>query len=1006
MNGALYFPADNGEHGSELWKTDGTEAGTVMVKDINPNPYRGSSLSLFVSVNGVLYFAGNDGEHGSELWKSDGTEAGTVMVKDINPNRNSAPSSLVNVNGVLYFEGDDGEHGRELWKSDGSGENTILVRDIYPGEKGSFPRDFTALNGRIYFWAVGPMTGREVWVSDGTYEGTHILHDLSDGIAGAGGSLSAVNSTLWLINERLFIRGFRPDVGVELFVHGPKPTASLITGITPPEDGGFSADQTLDFTINFTGEVEVSGTPLLSIDIGGTIRQARYLSGSGSRALVFQYVVAPEDKDEDGIAILSPVELNGGTIADTVGNNVGLEFSAPDTSGLTVGGNVDATAPTIANVNAPADGVYRAGGFLDFTVTFDESVTVSGESALPLVVGGMARAALFHSGSPGTTLIFRYEVQAGESDVDGVAADTALTLNGGSILDAVRNEARLEFTPPDTTGVLVDSKAPSITATTPPGSKTYVAGESVSFTLAFDENVVVTGTPQLPLVVGNASTAAAYVSGSESASLVFATTVQSGELDVDGIALGAGVSLNGGTIADTAGNAAVLSLAAVDTSGILVDGVAPVLSSVTPPAEALYGVGQDLDFVVHYSEEVIVETGSGRPSLSLTIGTETRAADFVSGSNSRQLVFRYTVQAGEVDNDGIAFDSTSIGLNGGTMKDAAGNDAGLAFSAPGTGGVKVDGSTVSISSMTPPNAGSYRAGQNIDFEVIFDKPVTVTGTPRLSLTIGSTARTAEFVSGSTTANLLFRYTVQASETDTDGIELASPIDLNGGTIQSSSGNDASLTFTSPDLSAVLVDTTIPALSTVTGPISASYGTGQNLDFTATFSENVRVDTTDGTPSLGVTIGSTIKTATYVSGNETAELVFRYAVANGDSDGDGIASESPISLNGGSLGDAAGNGAALSFSPPDTSGVLVDTTAPSIASVEPPANGSYKEGATLDFTVNYDEPVTVTGTPAIGLTVGSTARNASFSSGGGTSALVFRYTVQASETDTDGIADCA
>ena len=162
MNGALYFTANNGRDGAELWKTDGSAAGTLMLKDITPaapwnappadNNYRPLDLKAF---NGTLYFQANNGERGYELWKSDGSSAGTVLVKDINPATTgpNAPSSFggfVELNGALYFSATNNEHGSELWKTDGTADGTVMVKDINP-TTGSSPGRWMVWNGLLYF---------------------------------------------------------------------------------------------------------------------------------------------------------------------------------------------------------------------------------------------------------------------------------------------------------------------------------------------------------------------------------------------------------------------------------------------------------------------------------------------------------------------------------------------------------------------------------------------------------------------------------------------------------------------------------------------------------------------------------------------------------------------------------------------------------------------------------------------------------------------------------------
>jgi len=205
VNGILYFaPVANSEYGSELWKTDGTVAGTVLVKDINPGTASSSPTNLnnglITNINGIIYFPANDGVHGNELWRSDGTEAGTILVKDINSGAgNSSPSKLINVNGVLYFIADNGVNGKELWRSDGTEVGTVMVKDIYIGSSNSIDSyDITNIDGILYFTANNGVNGKELWKSDGTEAGTVLVKDIYIGTSGSDLSgLINVNGILY-----------------------------------------------------------------------------------------------------------------------------------------------------------------------------------------------------------------------------------------------------------------------------------------------------------------------------------------------------------------------------------------------------------------------------------------------------------------------------------------------------------------------------------------------------------------------------------------------------------------------------------------------------------------------------------------------------------------------------------------------------------------------------------------------------------------------------------------
>ena len=205
INGTLYFRANDGTNGNELWKSDGTTVGTMMVKDIQAGNYGIPREATFTNINGDVFFQANDGTTGVELWKSNGTAAGTVRVKDIRPGATSSFSFAlspfkrnvpINFNGTIYFSASDGVSGLELWKSDGTQAGTLMVKNIRLGT-GS-PRSLTNVNGTIYLRAADPINGAELWKSDGTAAGTVIVKDIVAGVNGySPNNLTNVNGSLF-----------------------------------------------------------------------------------------------------------------------------------------------------------------------------------------------------------------------------------------------------------------------------------------------------------------------------------------------------------------------------------------------------------------------------------------------------------------------------------------------------------------------------------------------------------------------------------------------------------------------------------------------------------------------------------------------------------------------------------------------------------------------------------------------------------------------------------------
>ncbi|WP_179232744.1 S-layer homology domain-containing protein [Paenibacillus rigui] len=791
----------------------------------------------------------------------------------------------------------------------------------------------------------------------------------------------------------------------------------VIASVVVPANGVYKTGQNLDFTVNFDQNITADttgGTPYLPITIGSSTVNASYVSGSGSSALVFRYTVQGGESDSNGISVGSSINANGGTLKNTGGSDAILTLNSVGSTSLVL---VDAVAPTVNSVSVPANGAYKAGATLDFTVNLSENATVNtagGTPYLPLTIGSAAVQASYVSGSGTGALLFRYTVQSGQDDTDGIAVSSALSLNGGTIQDAAGNDAVLALNGVgNTSAVLVDTTSPTVTSVGVPVNGTYKLGDQLNFTVNFSENVTVNtagGTPYLPVTIGSAPRQASYVSGSGTNALVFGYTVQNGESDANGIALGSGLSLNGGTGKDAAGNDAVLTLSNVgDTSAILVDAIAPTVSSVGVPANGVYATGTSLDFTVSFSENVLVNKAGGTPYLPVTIGATPVQAAYVSGSGTSTLAFQYTVLSGQSDTDGIGVGSTLL-ANGGTLLDSAGNSASLTLNAVGsTGAVLVDAASPTVSSVGVPANGVYKAGANLDVTVNFSENVTVDGTggtPYISLTIGSSPVQASYVSGSGTNALVFRYAIQAGDNDADGIQLASSMTLNGGTLKDAVGNPAVLALNAiGGTSGVLVDTTAPAVSSVSVPANGTYKMGDQLNFTVNYSENVTVDASGGNPYLMLTIGSTSVQAAYMSGSGTNALLFQYTVLSGHEDNDGVA-VGALSLNGAALRDAAGNDADMTLNNVGGTGsVLVDAIVPTVTNVTVPADGTYVAGANLDLTVNFSEPVSVNtagGTPYLPLTIGSTTVNVSYVSGSGTNTLVFRYTVLSGQSDADGI----
>ncbi|WP_158501578.1 ELWxxDGT repeat protein [Vitiosangium sp. GDMCC 1.1324] len=303
----LYFAADDGIHGAELWKTDGTPEGTVLVKDIQP----GSAESLplnFLIVGRTLYFTADDGEHGRELWKSDGTERGTRLVEDISPGLpGSEPRNLTRAsNQRILFNADDGTHGREPWRSDGTPGGTRLVEDIFPGLPGSEPGPLLEVKDHRFLFSADDGThGRELWRTDGTPGGTRLVEDIRPGALGSDIPTNPFTD-LAVVERRLYFSADDGEHGPELWKSDGTPGGTrLVEDIRPGPEGSspgnlkplgekvfFSADDGTHGREPWRSDGSSGGTFLLADVFPGP--DTSFPSGFPARGKVYFYAFSPD----------------------------------------------------------------------------------------------------------------------------------------------------------------------------------------------------------------------------------------------------------------------------------------------------------------------------------------------------------------------------------------------------------------------------------------------------------------------------------------------------------------------------------------------------------------------------------------------------------------------------------------------------------------------------------------------------------------------------------------
>lgn len=616
-------------------------------------------------------------------------------------------------------------------------------------------------------------------------------------------------------------------------------------------NGSYKAGDIISIQLNFNEVVTVTGTPQLTLETGSTDQVVNYSAGSGTSTLTFNYTVQAGDNNIDlDYLSVNALSLNGGSIKNGGAVDAILTLPAPGTAG-SLGANkalvIDTVAPSVSNVTgATADGSYNTGDVISLQVSFSENVTVTGTPQLTLETGAVDRSVNYVSGSGSSTLVFNYTVQAGDAsnDLDYLSSN-ALSLNGGTIVDAAGNSSMLTLPTPGAAGslgnnkaYLIDAVAPTITVATL--TTAAPADASISYQLTFSETVSNIDTTDFSLSsTGTAAGTVSAVSVSSGGSVTVTVNNISGtgSLRLDHVS---------SNIADAAGN----TLAAYSSAQVhQVDRDRPVITSVA------------------FDQALIDATNENSASFTLT-GAET--ATTANYSISSSSVGTPVTGAVAVTNAGQTISGVNLSSLGDgtltltlTLTDAAGN-----VSTPAVIATTLKESLIPQLMQVSVANGNYKAGQVLTFTVSFNDTVIVTGTDStLAIMLGSTSRQATFVSSSGNS-LTYSYTVQAGDnTDQAGVKIPSNgLTLNSSTIKDSGNNAANLSFAQSNNSNAKVDTQAPVLAVVTSPAQAVFVNADSYTIAGSHAENaVVVHLYADSNNDGVAEGSSLASSDVVNG---------------------------------------------------------------------------------------------------------------------------------------------
>ena len=269
FDGWLYFAAEDAAHGQELWRTDGTAAHTTRLTDINPGA-NDAILEWFAATADYLFFTADDGSgsggagSGADLWRWDGNALSRG--DDLNPIGYENPQDLKVMDGAVYFAATDGTSGYELWRADGL--TTTMLADIYPGIGASGPDELTAAGHQLFFRALDPTGGFELWVTDGTPGGTQRVADLYPGPVGS------LPTGLTAVGDVVVFAAAQPATGYELWQSDGTPGGTTLVADAAPGAENFNPEQMIVVggSLYFTADTAAVGRELWSLPLSTDLR--------------------------------------------------------------------------------------------------------------------------------------------------------------------------------------------------------------------------------------------------------------------------------------------------------------------------------------------------------------------------------------------------------------------------------------------------------------------------------------------------------------------------------------------------------------------------------------------------------------------------------------------------------------------------------------------------------------------------------------------------------------